>query len=118
MGQISGKTGRRFARIATPRGVWVAWQNGTTKQSVCRVCDLNVGGLFVATAEPAPLGSMVSLLMAVPEGEIRAHATVKNVKPGEGMGVQFAAMGDQDTERLHKLVTRLLEADTKQQRAG
>ena len=118
MERVSGKSDRRFTRIATPRGVWVAWQNDSTKQTVCRVCDLNFGGLFVATSEPATLGSMVSLLFAVPEGEIRAHATVKNVKPGEGMGVQFAAMGGEDKERFHKLVTRLLDAQSKEQPAG
>lgn len=107
------KSGRRYARIATPAGIWVAWQQDGGKQAVCRVCDLNVGGLFVATTTPAPVGAVISVLFAVPEGEIRGHATVRNVKAGEGMGVQFTAMGGQDAERLRKLVARLLEGDSK-----
>ncbi len=108
----SGKHNRRYPRIATPTGVWVAWQQDGQKQSVCRVCDLNVGGLFVATPDPAPVGTVISVLFSVPEGEIRGHATVRNVKPREGMGVQFTAMGGQDTDRLRKLVARLLETST------
>jgi hypothetical protein len=104
-----GKHERRFPRIATPSGVWVAWQQEGQKQNVSRVCDLNLGGLFVATTTPVPAGTVISVLFAVAEGEIRGHATVRNVKPDEGMGVQFTAMGVADTERLRKLVSRLLD---------
>jgi PilZ domain len=105
----NGKHNRRFPRIATPTGVWVAWQQDGQKQAVSRVCDLNVGGLFIATTTPATVGAVISILFSVPEGEIRGHATVRNVKAGEGMGVQFTAMGGQDTDRLRRLVSRLLE---------
>lgn len=105
-----GSGNRRYPRIATPTGVWVAWQHDGRGQDVSRVCDLNVGGLFVATQNPAPVGSVISVLLSVLEGEIRGHATVRNVKAGEGMGVQFTAMGAQDAERLRKLVTRLLDS--------
>lgn len=108
MVQDDGKHNRRYPRIATPTGVWVAWHHDGQKQEVCRVCDLNVGGLFISTKTPANAGTVISVLFAVPEGEIRGHATVRNVKPGEGMGVQFTAMGGQDTDRLRKLVARLL----------
>jgi hypothetical protein len=103
---------RRFPRIATPRGVWVAWQNESHKQSVCRVSDLNVGGLFIETLAPARAGDTVSVLLSVPEGEIRGHAVVRNVSVGKGMGVQFTAIGAVDSDRLFKLVTRLLQAQS------
>ncbi|HXU20657.1 MAG TPA: PilZ domain-containing protein [Verrucomicrobiae bacterium] len=111
----NGKHNRRFPRIATPSGVWVAWQQDGQKQSVSRVCDLNIGGLFIATPKPASVGTVISVLFSVPEGEIRGHATVRNFKAGEGMGVQFTAMGGQDTDRLRKLVARLLDAASSQQ---
>jgi hypothetical protein len=109
----TGKHLRRYPRIATPSGVWVAWQQDGQKQTVCRVMDLNVGGLFVSTPHPAAAGTVISVLFSVPEGEIRGHAAVRNVKAGEGMGVQFTAMGVQDTERLRKLVARLLDTAPK-----
>lgn len=112
MTEGAAERGRRYARVATPKGVWVAWQQDGKGQSVCRVCDLNAGGLFISTTTPAALGTAISVLFSVPEGEIRGHATVRNVKAGEGMGVQFTAMGGQDTERLRRLINRLLETSS------
>ena len=106
------KSDRRYERIATPKGVWVAWQDGK-QQNVSRVRDLNVGGLFIATPTPLALGSTVTLLLSVPEGEIRSRAVVRNVITGEGMGVQFTELSQQDTIRVEKLVARLLRAESK-----
>jgi Tfp pilus assembly protein PilZ len=106
------KSDRRYERIATPKGVWVAWQDGK-QQNVSRVRDLNVGGLFIATPTPLALGTTVTLLLSVPEGEIRSRAVVRNVVPGEGMGVQFTELSQQDAIRVEKLVARLLRAESK-----
>jgi hypothetical protein len=101
------KADRRFQRIPTPIGVWVAWQDGA-RQEVSRVRDLNVGGLFIATPTPVALGTAITVLLSVPEGEIRSRAIVRNVTPGEGMGIQFVDMTQTDGVRLDRLVTRLL----------
>ena len=102
---------RRFQRIPTPQGVWVAWQHDA-RQNVSRVRDLNNGGLFINTPELLALGSAVTLLLSVPEGEIRSNAVVRNMVPGEGVGVEFTDMAQQDLERLERLITRLLPADS------
>ena len=91
----------------------MAWHDGNqqsqqSQQNVSRVRDLNVGGLFITTPNPAALGTVITLLLAVPDGEIRCRAVVRNVVPNEGMGVQFTAMREQDSARLQNLVTRLL----------
>jgi hypothetical protein len=104
------KARRRHARVATPKGIWVAWQD-QGQQGVSRVRDLNLGGLFVATATPAPVGTIVTLLLSVPEGEIRTRSTVRNVMPGEGMGVEFADMALPDQTRLQALIARLLASN-------
>jgi Tfp pilus assembly protein PilZ len=106
------KANRRHQRIATPKGVWVAWQDGK-QQNVSRVRDLNVGGLFVATPTPLSVGSVVTLLLSVPEGEIRSRAVVRNVIAEQGMGVQFTEISEQDAARVEKLVARLLRAESK-----
>jgi Tfp pilus assembly protein PilZ len=91
----------------------VAWQDGSqqSQQNVSRVRDLNVGGLFIATPNPAALGTVITVLLSVPEGEIRSRAVVRNVVPNEGMGVQFTELREQDTARLQNLVTRLLASN-------
>lgn len=104
------KSKRRYQRVPTPKGLWVAWQHNNS-QNVSRVRDLNVGGLFVATADAPPLGALVQILLSVPEGEIRSQAVVRNVTPGEGMGVEFKDLNAQGADRLEKLVARLLRAN-------
>jgi hypothetical protein len=111
MAMQGSKSDRRHQRVATPKGVWVAWQQGK-QQSVSRVRDLNVGGLFIATPTPLPVATVVPVLMSVPEGEIRGKATVRNVIPGEGMGVQFTEISADNQTRLDKLVARLLMAES------
>src|ERR1700690_3315970 len=106
MAKQGSKADRRYQRIATPKGVWVAWQDGK-QQNISRVRDLNLGGLFVATATPLALGSVVALLMSVPEGEIRSRALVRNVVPGEGMGVQFTEISAENAARVENLVAPL-----------
>jgi len=105
------KSDRRYQRIATPKGVWVAWQDGK-QQNVSRVRDLNAGGLFIATPTPLALGTSITLLLSVPEGEIRSSAVVRNVVPGDGMGVQFSEISPQDAARVEQLIARLLRSDS------
>ena len=87
----------------------MSWQHGG-EQNVSRVRDLNIGGLFIDTPNPPPSGTSLTLLFSVPEGEIRSSALVKNVSPGEGMGVQFVAMSQEAAVRLQTLFTRLLRS--------
>ena len=92
MPDVPTKNGRRYSRIATPKGIWVAWQDGA-RQEVSRVLDLNIGGLFVTTEHPCALGATVTILLAVPEGEIRGRAVVRN-SSAKGMGVEFVELRD------------------------
>jgi len=111
MAKDGSKADRRHQRVSTPKGVWVAWQNDK-QQQVSRVRDLNVGGMFITTPTPLSLGIILPVLLSVPEGEIRAKATVRNVVAGEGMGVQFSEITLENETRLEKLVARLLMAES------
>ncbi|HEX4076894.1 MAG TPA: PilZ domain-containing protein [Candidatus Acidoferrales bacterium] len=106
----SSKSRRRYARIQTPKGVWVAWQAEGQKQSVSRVSDLNLGGLFIATRSPLALGAELTILLSVPEGEIRGRSKVRNATP-DGMGVEFTEIAKPDRARLQALITRLLASN-------
>lgn len=103
------KMNRRYSRIATPKGVWVAWQDGA-RQEVSRVLDLNIGGLFVTTERPCAPGALITVLLSVPEGEIRGRAVVRNVSQ-KGMGVEFVELREQDSARLQRLITRLVSVE-------
>jgi PilZ domain len=97
---------RRYQRVALPKGMLVAWQCNDGR-GVARVSTLGLGGLFMSTPDPPPVGTLVKLLFDVPGGEVRARATVKNIKPGEGMAVAFVDMESPDRARLNQLVKRL-----------
>ena len=94
--------------------MWVSWQYDGT-QNVSRVHDLNIGGLFIDTKMPPPIGSSLSLLFSVQEGEIRSSAIVRNITPEEGMGVEFVAMSQEHAVRLQTLFTRLLRSSNASQ---
>jgi hypothetical protein len=106
MSQTSQGVKRRYARIALPKGMLVAWQCRDGR-GMSRVVTLGLGGLSVSTPDPAPVGTLVKLLFDVPGGEVRARAIVKNIKPGEGMAVAFIDMGHEDRARLNQLLKRL-----------
>ena len=91
---------RRYVRVKSP-DILVAWQ-GSTRRSVSRLETLGLGGMFVLTRQPAPLSSMLRLLLDLPVGEVRARAVVRRVNPLKGMAVEFVAMSQEDRARLNK----------------
>jgi len=97
---------RMSTRVEVEDGVWVYWlSNG--QEEISRVLDLSMRGLFIETPKAKPPGMNTKLHFLVEEGEIRAEAVVRHVKPGSGMGLRFAAMNEQDRPRLMRLVSRL-----------
>jgi hypothetical protein len=104
--KVSHAAKRRFARVALPKGMLVAWQHSAAR-CVSRVSTLGLGGLFVATPEPPPVGSLLKMVFDVPGGEVRARAIVKNIDPGHGMAVAFIQMGQEDRARLDQLLKKL-----------
>ena len=93
-------------RVETPGSVWVYWRcNG--KDDVSRVRDLGAGGLFITTPSPRTVGMKAKLDFLVQEGQIRAEAVVRHAEPGNGLGLKFTAVTQQDWEHLAALLTRL-----------
>jgi hypothetical protein len=104
--QLSHVVKRRFPRVALPKGMLVAWQHNGGR-SVSRVATLGLGGLFISTPDPLPVGTLLKIVFDVPGGEVRARAIVKNVKAGKGMAVAFIEMGYADRARLDQLLKKL-----------
>jgi len=97
---------RHTSRIETLDGVWVYWRcNGV--DDVSRVRDLGAGGLSIATPGPRPVGMKAKLDFLVQEGQIRTEAVVRHIEPGNGLGLKFTAVAEQDWPHLAALLTRL-----------
>jgi hypothetical protein len=63
--------------------------------------------LFVETEEVRDVDATIRLDFLVQEGQIRAKAVVRHVKPGSGLGLKFTALAEEDGPRLEALMTRL-----------
>jgi len=74
---------------------------------VSRVKDMSVGGLFIETPRIKRLDAATSLHFLVQEGQIRANAIVRHVKPGGGLGLKFKAVSEKDRPHLAALMRRL-----------
>lgn len=98
---------RRFKRVELPRGLIVAW-NWEKQGEMSIAPTVGRGGMFIATLDPAPSGTPLRLLFEVPGGEILATGTVRDCRPGRGMGVEFTRMGADEIARLETLLHKLL----------
>jgi hypothetical protein len=97
---------RRYARVPLPKGARVAWEH-SGKRKVSTVSVLALGGLFISTPEPPPVGESIMLVLEIPGGEVRARALVCDSQPGKGMGIEFTAMEQDARARLNKLMKTL-----------
>ena len=100
---------RRYTRVGLPKGMLVAWESSGTRK-VSRISILALGGLFITTPKPPPVGETIRLIFEVPGGDVRARATVRDSQPGKGMGIEFTAMGPEARARLNQLVKILSKA--------
>ena len=97
---------RHYPRVEMPQGVRVYWHcKGLADTS--RVRDLSMRGLFVQTEQVRDVGAPIRLDFLVQDGQIRAEAVVRHLKPGRGLGLKFIALTEEDGPRLTALMTRL-----------
>ena len=94
---------RRYVRVGLPKGMLVAWEHSGIRK-VSRVGVLAVGGLFITTADPPPVGNTIQMIFEVPGGEVRARAVVRDSQRNKGMGVEFTSMGQEARALLNRLM--------------
>ena len=97
---------RRYQRISLPKGMFVAWYSGEHQISCVRT--LGMGGCSISVSNAPPLGAKLRLAFEVPGGSVKAEGVVRNISPGEGMGVEFTHISPRDRILLSRLLTRLL----------
>ena len=97
---------RRHPRYKASKPVPVAWMYGTEKH-LAQAENLSLGGLFIRAANPPAAGASIKLLFQAPEGEVRARAVVRNLVPGEGMGLKIMSMDPEHRSRLLRWLQRL-----------
>ena len=92
--------------------MFVGWRTAG-QRTVSRAETVGMGGLFLHTPTPLPLGAVIELLFDLKNGEIRARAIVRHSSPGKGMGVQFVEMQPADRARLNQFLMNYTAAEAK-----
>ena len=90
----------------------VGWDAGGHRE-VSRAETVGLGGLFLHTPNPLPLGTMIQLLFDLKAGEVRARAIVRYSSSGKGMGVQIVQMQPGDRARLYQFLLNYTTAEAK-----
>lgn len=95
---------RRYERY--PISVEVKFQHGE-ETVVARSRDISLGGMFVVTDRPLPIGTRCTLEVHLPPLPSPAliEATVRWTGP-DGMGVQFGTLRARETWAINQLVRR------------
>jgi len=93
--------------MATPDGVSASWKSGGTN-IISPVKDFSISGAFINSQQPLPVGTRLSLLLSLPEGEIQVQAIVRNRRAQGGIGVEFLSMGSKDFDLVLRVFRRLL----------
>ena len=106
---ITAKKTRRYVRVELPKGMLIAWEHSGGRK-VSRVRVLALGGLFISTPEPPPVGEVIRLIFEVPNGEVRARAMIRDSQRGKGMGVEFTSMSQEARARLLRVMKILAGA--------
>jgi hypothetical protein len=97
---------RHASRVAVGEAVYAFW-SCDGREGLSRVRDLSLGGLFIESPVEQDLGAPVKLDFLADEGQIRANAVVRHVKPGKGAGLKLIAIDERDCQRLAGLIQRV-----------
>jgi PilZ domain len=98
---------RRNPRIATPHGVSASWKSGESN-IISAVGDFSISGAFISLQQAVPLGTRLSLMFSLPEGDVHVQAIVRNYRAEGGIGVEFVSMGARDFDLVLRTFRRLL----------
>ena len=90
--------------------MFVGWE-AAGHRAVSRAETVGLGGFFLHTPNPLPLGTMIQLLFDLKAGEVRARAAVRYSSAGKGMGVQIVEMQPGDRARLHQFLLKYPTAE-------
>lgn len=66
------------------------------------ISSLGFGGLYISTPDPLSVGSLFDLDLPLPDEEppIRVKAKVIYAEQGEGMGIEFIDLKEEDAARI------------------
>jgi hypothetical protein len=101
---------RKYLRVAFDSEVWLG-QDGLFTRTSERLSNVSIGGAFIETVQVFPPGSIVGLRFALGSIFINSTVIVRNVYPGQGIGVEFLDLSPDDRHRLKVSIQQRSGAD-------
>jgi CheY-like chemotaxis protein len=71
----------------------------------CSLSDISTGGCYVETTEPFPVGTVLEVVVRMPELKARIFGKVQSVHPGFGMGLQFTLKTEEQQGQIRRLIS-------------
>jgi hypothetical protein len=97
---------RQYPRFRCPGNVQVS-RAESAHHVWAKLGDLSLGGCYIDTPVPEPVGSKLRLVVHIQENKIFASGEVRTCVPALGMGVQFTSFESGSRELLKQVVDRL-----------
>lgn len=98
---------RQYPRFRCSGNVQLARAESAQQQVWAKLGDLSLGGCYVNTPVPQPVGTKLRLILHVQENKIFAAAEVRTCVPALGMGVEFTSFESGSRELLKQVLDRL-----------
>jgi PilZ domain-containing protein len=101
---------RKHLRYAVRMDVEIEWPSQTLRasKSFVPVSDISLGGMFIITCEPLPIGSEFSMRLIL-DKPLRLRCVVQHFVPGRGMGVKFVDLTDSSQIKLSTFLEAIAE---------
>lgn len=104
---------RRYPRYSCDLGIEVRVGDATSGYGG-KLADICLGGCYITTFSPLPMGTAVMLVVKNKNLELSIAGTVITSHPGVGMGVHFSGFTHSNGEAdLKSLLDELASADNK-----
>jgi hypothetical protein len=114
---VEYKDRRRFPRFVCDTGVRVHPEIGNAGYWGT-VGDISLGGCYVFTFSPLPVGQAVTLAIKINDIEVNVAGKTVSSHPGVGMGIAFQGFVQEDSEeRLKSFVQHLANQPKKESMA-
>lgn len=96
---------RKHPRISIQTELWIG-QDGIFTRTSEHLRDLSVGGAFIQCEEVYPIGSVLSLRFKMPGAVnmISCSGIVRNMRLGEGFGVQFLDLSRENARFIEERI--------------
>ena len=101
---------RKHFRYAVRMDVEIEWPSQALRasKSSVPVSDISLGGMFIITCEPLPIGSEFSMCLFLDQ-PLRLRCVVQHFVLGRGMGVKFLDLADSSEIKLSKFLQAIAE---------